>query len=59
MVIWLFLDQLRGHVERSSFDGGQYEGVDAKISRESEIAKFGSAVSVNQYVLEAYKRRIH
>ena len=67
VVVRLLLYQLRGHVERGALgvsnwslikfqksfnlDGGEDEGVEAKVPREAKVAKFGSAVAVKENIL--------
>ena len=51
MIVWLLLDNFGGHVERSSFEGGEYFSLVAHVAGKSKIAEFNDPVGGHEDIL--------
>ena len=54
VVVWQLLDQLRSHVERSTLDGGEHDGVVGHGARKSEITQLHNSIGRDEDVLRLH-----
>lgn len=57
IVVGLLFHEFRGHVERGSFDGGEYNGVRGHGPREAEVTKLDLTVRPDKNVLRLRESR--